>query len=294
MEIGALETVMEEWGAVGWAWSVQLEQQQLKVAGGDTGGAGQAGPRLADWPGDYPVRDQSTQCLHSQGSSGVQARAQMGRPGSISPPHLLPGKLLWWPTHSLPVQVPQETPAPSPIATHKASAAAALGTCCHITDVPLLKQPHRNMTAQLHSITRTCPRCCRHPSHTAPHCLAPSGAFGSDSLKSLPCPLVATPQAIALWKDPNRPLPSGPLLSFSRSVVSDSLRPHGLQHVRLPCPSTSPRACSNSCPLSWWYHPTISFSGLPVSCSKKLLALSNLSPQTSGTVRPGPLGSACS
>ena len=39
-------------------------------------------------------------------------------------------------------------------------------------------------------------------------------------------------------------------LLFSRSVVSHSLRPHGLQHTRLPCPSPSPGACSNSCPLS--------------------------------------------
>ena len=45
-------------------------------------------------------------------------------------------------------------------------------------------------------------------------------------------------------------------LFFSHSVVSDSLRPHGLQHTRLPCPSLSPGACSNSCPLSWWCHPT--------------------------------------
>ena len=40
-------------------------------------------------------------------------------------------------------------------------------------------------------------------------------------------------------------------VQFSRSVVSDSLRPHGLQHTRLPCPSPTPGACSNSCPLSW-------------------------------------------
>ena len=38
---------------------------------------------------------------------------------------------------------------------------------------------------------------------------------------------------------------------FSRSVMSDSLRPHGLQHARLPCPSPTPRDCSNSCPSSW-------------------------------------------
>ena len=40
-------------------------------------------------------------------------------------------------------------------------------------------------------------------------------------------------------------------VQFSRSVVSDSLRPHGLQHTRLPCPSPSPRVCSNSSPSSW-------------------------------------------
>ena len=38
---------------------------------------------------------------------------------------------------------------------------------------------------------------------------------------------------------------------------------HGLQHARLPCPSPSPRACSNSCPLSWWCHPTLSSSVVP-------------------------------
>ena len=56
------------------------------------------------------------------------------------------------------------------------------------------------------------------------------------------------------------------MLFFSCSVISDSLWPHGLQHTRLPCPSPSPGACSNSCPLSWWCHPTISFSVVPFSC----------------------------
>ena len=54
-------------------------------------------------------------------------------------------------------------------------------------------------------------------------------------------------------------------LQFSHSVVSDSLRPHGLQHVRLPCPSPTPGAYSNSCPLSRWCHPTISSSVVPFS-----------------------------
>ena len=45
-------------------------------------------------------------------------------------------------------------------------------------------------------------------------------------------------------------------VQFSRSVVSDSLRLHWLQQVRLPCPSPTPRACSNSCLSSPWFHPT--------------------------------------
>ena len=49
-------------------------------------------------------------------------------------------------------------------------------------------------------------------------------------------------------------------------IVSDSLRPHGLQHTRLPCPPPSPGACSNSCPLSQWCHPTVSSSVVPFSC----------------------------
>ena len=57
----------------------------------------------------------------------------------------------------------------------------------------------------------------------------------------------------------------GFLWLFSHSVMSDSLRPHGLQHARLPCPSPIPKACSNSCPLSQWCHPTISSSVFPFS-----------------------------
>ena len=48
--------------------------------------------------------------------------------------------------------------------------------------------------------------------------------------------------------------------------MSDSLQPHGLQHARPPCPSLTPGACSNSYPLSWWCHPTISTSVIAFSC----------------------------
>ena len=49
-------------------------------------------------------------------------------------------------------------------------------------------------------------------------------------------------------------------VQFSHSVMSDSLSPHGLQHSRLPCPSPTPGACSNSCPFIQWCHSTISSS----------------------------------
>jgi len=54
-------------------------------------------------------------------------------------------------------------------------------------------------------------------------------------------------------------------VQFSCSVVSNSLWPHRLQHTRPPCPSSTPRAHSNSCPSSWWCHPTILSSVFPFS-----------------------------
>ena len=54
-------------------------------------------------------------------------------------------------------------------------------------------------------------------------------------------------------------------VQFSCSVVSSSLWPHGPQHTRPPCPSPTSGVHSNSCPLSWWCHPTISSSVIPFS-----------------------------
>ena len=54
-------------------------------------------------------------------------------------------------------------------------------------------------------------------------------------------------------------------VQFSCSVVSDSLRPHGLQHTRPPCPSPTPEVYSDSCPLGHWCHPTILSSVVPLS-----------------------------
>ena len=62
-------------------------------------------------------------------------------------------------------------------------------------------------------------------------------------------------------------------VQFSCSVFSNSLRSHDLQHDRHPCPTPTPGACSNSCPLSQWYHPTISSSVIPFfSCLKSFPA----------------------
>ena len=52
---------------------------------------------------------------------------------------------------------------------------------------------------------------------------------------------------------------------FSHTIASNFLRPHGLQHTRLPCPSPTPRVYSNSCALSRWCHPAILFSVVPFS-----------------------------
>ena len=66
----------------------------------------------------------------------------------------------------------------------------------------------------------------------------------------------------------------------SRSVVSDSLRPHELQHTRPPCPSPTPGVYSNSCPLSQWCHPTISSSVVPFSSCPQYLPASGSFPMS--------------
>ena len=69
-------------------------------------------------------------------------------------------------------------------------------------------------------------------------------------------------RAVVIGSEYLHSFPKAPV-QFSCSVVSNSLQPHGLQHTRLPCPSPTPGAYSNSCPLSWYCHPTISSSDIP-------------------------------
>ena len=61
-------------------------------------------------------------------------------------------------------------------------------------------------------------------------------------------------------------------VQLSRSVVSNSLQPHELQHAKPPCPSPTPRVHPNPCPLNQWCHPTISSSVIPFSCPQSFPA----------------------
>ena len=69
-------------------------------------------------------------------------------------------------------------------------------------------------------------------------------------------------------------------VQFSCSVIFNSFWPYALQNARLPCPSPTPGACSNSCPSSWWCHPTISSSVVPVSSCLQSFPSSGSFPMT--------------
>ena len=103
--------------------------------------------------------------------------------------------------------------------------------------------------------------------------LKPEWAFSQRRLKSIPLLRVLQCHSISLrikakvltaaYKTLDDLAPYS--VQFSCSVMSDSLQPHGLQHARLPCSSPTPEVCSNSCPSSWWCHPTISSFIFPFS-----------------------------
>ena len=69
-------------------------------------------------------------------------------------------------------------------------------------------------------------------------------------------------------------------IQFSCSVASDSLRPHRMQHSRLPCPSPTPRVQPNPCPSSQWCHPAISSSVVPFSSCPQSLPASESFPMS--------------
>ena len=91
-----------------------------------------------------------------------------------------------------------------------------------------------------------------------PHCRQTIYLLSSKSL--VPWPGIKTVPSASQVQSLNHGPPVESPVQSSRSVVSASLQPHGLKHTRLPCPPPTPGACSNSCPSSWWCHPTISSS----------------------------------
>ena len=86
------------------------------------------------------------------------------------------------------------------------------------------------------------------------------------------------------------------MYQFINSIVSNSLQPHELQHARLPCLSPRPGACSNSCPLSRWCHPTISSFVVPFSSRLQSFPATGIFPKcqffTSGGQSSGASASA--
>ena len=83
-------------------------------------------------------------------------------------------------------------------------------------------------------------------------------------------------------------------VQFSCSALCDSLGPHGLQHARLPFPSPTPRVCSNSCPSSWWCHPTILSSIIPFSSCLQSFPASGYFPMSQFFPTGGNIGASAS
>ena len=95
------------------------------------------------------------------------------------------------------------------------------------------------------------------------------------------CVSGSTHQAMSQWRSyRNESWSQFSSVQFSRSVMSNSLRPHESQHYRPPCPSPTPRVYSNSCPSSWWCHPAISSSVVPFSSCPQSLPASGSFPMS--------------
>ena len=106
----------------------------------------------------------------------------------------------------------------------------------------------------------------QHPEKRAEYSLCPRPAPSSSLVSILGIPCFFCPQP------PDEVGAGYSSVQFSRSVMSDSFRPHELQHTRPPSPSPTPGVHSNSRPSSWWCHPAISSSVVPFSCPQSLPA----------------------
>ena len=106
-------------------------------------------------------------------------------------------------------------------------------------------------------------------------CFLLQGIFPTQGSNPDPLHLLHWQAGSLLLAPPGKP-GTGNSVQFTQSGLT--LRPHGLQHARLPCPSPTPGACSNSCPLSQWCHPTISSSVTPFSCLQSSFPASGFFP----------------
>ena len=123
------------------------------------------------------------------------------------------------------------------------------------------------------SVAKSCPTLWPHELHQAPvsstiswnllKLMSIESVMLSNHLSMLPPSLPSVFPSVRIFSSESALCSA---VQFSCSVLSNSLRPHGLQHARLPCPSPTPGAYSNSCPLHQWCHSTISSSVVPFSC----------------------------
>ena len=121
-------------------------------------------------------------------------------------------------------------------------------------------------------------------SHGNFHSLLVEIEYGTDTLEESWTVSYKTKYTLIIWSSNSSPCiypkKLKTLVQLSSSVMSDYLWPYGLQHARLPCPSPSPGAGSNSCPSSQWCHPTISSSVVPFSFCLQSLPASRSFPKS--------------
>ena len=121
-----------------------------------------------------------------------------------------------------------------------------------------------------------------------PHLLSHSSGGG---FEVLPAQILAPSLCTGSWFRIDR-FKTENSVQFSHSVMSDSLQPHDLQHTRPLCPSPTPGACSNSCPLSQWCYPAISSSVIPFSSCLQPFPASGSFPMSQFFTSGGQIGAS--
>ena len=140
-----------------------------------------------------------------------------------------------------------------------------------------------NSTVCVFLVTQSCPTL-YNPMECSPPGSSIHGTRQARIHSGLPFPTLGDPPRPGI--EPTSPALAGeffttvPSVQFSRSVMSNSLRPRELQHTRPPCPSPTPGVHSNSCPSSRWCHPAISSSVVPFSSCPQSLPASGSFPMS--------------